>query len=181
MDIRIGKCGRHCAGTNVDFKHDDELMSLIRVLNKELVREDYLKSAWSSEYAAGAVATWASKYIDPEIAGREPAEAYSPLRQVFYDAVESGERLELAVAYLAAQLLRRQKVFRLIKEAEDSEGLGRLTLFSDRIANKLIEVRDPNITYAEMEDGRAILMDRLMKLESPEESKEEQGAAVVES
>jgi hypothetical protein len=81
--------------------------------------------------------------------------------------VESEERKNMAVAFLAAQLLRRQKVFRLIKESEENENSERLVLYSDRIGNRLIEVRDPSLTYAELEAGRNRLMERLGELESP--------------
>jgi hypothetical protein len=71
------------------------------------------------------------------------------------------------VAYLAAQLLRRQKAFRLIKESDESDGEVKLILFADRIGNRPIEVRDPNLTYEELEKGRRVLMERLSALERP--------------
>jgi hypothetical protein len=100
------------------------------------------------------------------VANQEPEENFSPLRQVFYDATASEQREELATAFLAAQLLRRQKVFRQVRESEETEEGGKLILYVDRIGNRLIEVRDPNFTYAELEAARLRLMDRLMALES---------------
>ena len=73
------------------------------------------------------------------------------------------------MAYLAAQLLRRQKAFRLIKETADPDSEMNLILFSDRIGNRLIEVSDPNLSHEELEQGRVKLMERLRELESPEE------------
>ena len=96
------------------------------------------------------------------------------MRQVFYEAVEADNRSELAKAYLAAQLLRRQKVFRLVKESDDPESEVRVTLFSDRIGNRLIEVRDPNLSFAELEAGRAALLERLNELENPQEQEREE-------
>ena len=75
----------------------------------------------------------------------------------------------LAKGYLAAQLLRRQKVFRLIKESDEDEGESRVSLFADRIGNRFIEVRDPNFSYDELEAGRQALLVRLRELESEEE------------
>lgn len=180
MEIRIGKSGKQCSATEQPFQHEDEIVSVLRIRDGQLVREDYRRSNWQSAFSDGAMAVWNCRYVDPAVAEQEPPEVFSPLRKIFYDAAESDERLELAVAYLAAQLLRRQKVFRLIKEAEESEGLGRVALFSDKIGEKLIEVRDPNLTYAEMDEGRQTLMQRLARLESSEEP-EQESAVVAES
>jgi hypothetical protein len=177
MEIRIGKATRHCARTQRAFEHGEEVLSLVRRDNEDLVREDYAKDAWEPQQGDGALAVWSTHYIDPDAAERQPDEAYSPLRQVFYEAAESDQRPDLARAYLAAQLLRRQKIFRLLKEAEEGEGESRLALFNDRIGDRLIEVRDPNFSYAELERARIALMERLSELESPEEPAE----AIVES
>ena len=67
--------------------------------------------------------------------------------------------------FLAAGLLRRQKVFRLIKESDESDGEVRITLYTDRIGNRLIEVPDPQFTYAEMDKARTLLIERLQVLE----------------
>jgi hypothetical protein len=179
MEIKIGKSGKQCHFTGTSFAHGDEIVSVLRIQGGELVREDYSRQSWDDSYGTAAMAVWSNRYIDPAVAEQEPPEKFSPIRHIFYEAAVSEDRNELAVAYLAAQLLRRQKVFRLIKEAEEAEGIGRVALFSDRIGDKLIEVRDPNLTYAEMEDGRIALMERLTRLESPEEPAEEP-AAVVE-
>jgi len=180
MEIKIGKSGKHCHATGTPFAHGDEIISLLRLLDHELIREDYGRPFWVESQGESAMAVWSGRYIDPSIAEQGPPENFSPMRRIFYEAAASEDRVDLAVAYLAAQLLRRQKVFRLIKEADESEGIGRIALYSDRIGDKLIEVRDPNLTYAEMEDGRVILMERLVRLESPEEPAEEP-VAVVES
>ena len=117
------------------------------------------------------------------MAEQEPPEAYSPLRQAFYEAVESQDRADLAQAFLGAQLLRRQKVFRFIKEFDAEEDGIRIALYNDRIGNRLIEVRDPQLSFAELEAGRVALMDRLRELEEPDqhEADAESGEDVVES
>ena len=100
------------------------------------------------------------------MAQQEPAEKFSPLRKIFYSVAESEDRVQIAKAYLAAQLLRRQKVFRLVKESDDTDGEMRVALFMDRIGNRLAEARDPLLTYAEMEAGRVQLMEELAALEA---------------
>jgi len=58
-------------------------------------------------------------------------------------------------------------VFRFIREGTDPETEVRVALYSDRFGNALVEVRDPNLTYAEMEGGRRELLARLHDLENP--------------
>ncbi|NUM53039.1 MAG: hypothetical protein HUU46_05290 [Candidatus Hydrogenedentes bacterium] len=165
MEIRIGKPGRVCAGSNKQFEHGETVVSVMRVENQQLARHDFAKPVWDEERASGAIAVWETQYSDPSMAQQEPPEKFSPLRKIFYDSAESEDRVQIAKAYLAAQLLRRQKVFRLVKESDDSEGDARVALFMDRIGNRLAEARDPHLTYAEMEAARVELMKELATLE----------------
>lgn len=168
MDIRIGKPGRVCEGSERQFEHGETVVSVMRVENQQLVRHDFAKPAWVDDRASGAVAVWETQYRDPSVEEQEPPEKFSPLRKLFYESAESDDRVQIAKAYLAAQLLRRQKVFRLVKESDDTEGDARVALFMDRIGNRLAEARDPNLTYAEMEAARVELMSELAALETPE-------------
>lgn len=180
MEVKITKAGRACAACDRPFVHDEELRSLVRVLEGQLAREDFCAACWSNDRANGAYSVWSLRFYDPKVAEQEPPEVFSPLRQLFYDAVESEDRIELAKAFLAAQLLRRQKVFRLVKESDDAEGEVRLSLYADRIGNRLIEVRDPNFSYAELEAGRRSLIARLEELENPEKALPSGDEAVTE-
>ena len=168
MEIRIGKSAHTCTATGRAFVHDEDIHSLVRVVDGEFIREDYSAEAWNPEQANGAYSVWSAKYYDPEVAEREAPEVSSPLRRLFYESIESEGRAEQAKAFLAAQLLRRQKVFRRIKESDESDGETRIILFSDRIGNRLIEVRDPSFSYAEMDEARNALVARLQELEAPE-------------
>jgi hypothetical protein len=167
MEIKIGKSARACTACAAEFVHDQEFTSLVRIENQALVREDYCKACWHADRGAGAFSVWSPRFYDSRVADQQPPEVFSPLRQLFYEAVESEDRDEMAKAYLAAQLLRRQKAFRLVKEADDAERDLRVVLFADRIGNRLIEVRDPSLTFAELERGRAALLERLNALENP--------------
>ena len=168
MEIRITKSSRICTECERPFEHGEEIFSLIRMEDQAFVREDFDKTHWQSEKNRNAVASWSTTYIDPKVEAQQPPEVFSPLRQTFYEAAESKQREDIAKAYLAAQLLRRQKVFRLIKEFEDEGGEARIALFADRIGNRFIEVSDPNLSYQELEDGRQALLKRLQELESDE-------------
>ena len=46
-------------------------------------------------------------------------------------------------------------------------------VFSDRIGNRLIEVKDPSLTHAELDEARKQLMQRLSELENPEPEEQE--------
>jgi hypothetical protein len=139
----------------------------VRLGEEGFSREDYCASCWTEDVMTGAYSAWSPQFYDPAVAEAEPPEVFSPLRQLFYEAVEGDSRDVLAMAYLAAQLLRRQKVFRLIKENDEAEGTASMLLFADRLGDRLIEVRDPNLTHAELEQGRQMLMQRLAELEEP--------------
>lgn len=129
-------------------------------------REDFCKDCWRSELNKETYSTWNVVYHDPRVESEEPPEVFSPLRQLFYEAAEEESRIEMAKAFLAAGLLRRQKVFRLIKESDEAEGNVRITLYTDRLGNRLIEVPDPQFSYAELESARIKLMERLQELET---------------
>ena len=174
MEIKISRAGRTCAGCKRTFEHQEKVNSILKAGETGgLQRDDYCFACWNSGRTEGSFSAWATRFIDPKVAEQQPPEVFSPLRGLFYEAVEAPERRELAKAYLAAQLLRRQRVFRLIKEGEEGDENVRIALFADRIGDRLIEVRDPNLTYAEMEEGRKALIERLRQLESPEPAQEE--------
>lgn len=165
MEIKIARTGKQCYASERPFEHQETVVSLVRYVDRALQREDYAREAWDPALATGAIAVWDATYVDPAIENAEPEESFSPLRRLFYDHAEGDERADLAVCYLAAQLLRRQKVFRLVKETEPDEDGVKNTLFADRIGDRLIQVRDPGLTLAELETGRAILVEFLQRAE----------------
>ncbi len=165
MNIKISKNSHSCAACGNDFQHEQELTSTVKVAEGVLHRQDFCRDCWNSEQSKDAYSVWSMVYHDPKIENQEPAEVFSPLRQLFYEAAEEQSRIEMAKAFLAAGLLRRQKVFRLIKESDESDGEVRITLYTDRIGNRLIEVPDPQFTYAEMDKARTLLIERLQVLE----------------
>ncbi|MBI1320128.1 MAG: hypothetical protein GC168_14450 [Candidatus Hydrogenedens sp.] len=176
MEIKISKCSKTCAASERDFAHEDEVISVVRLVDGSLEREDVLKEYWDEARAGGAYSVWSHRYYDPKMAEQEPEEEFSPLRQLFYTSITSEDRIDLALAFLAGQLLRRQKVFRKVKEVEEAEDGLRLVLYSDRIGGRLIEVRDPRFSYAELDAARARLVDALMAMDAPPAEAEAEGA-----
>ena len=166
MDIKIGKSARVCSECGQLFVHEQSMTSIIRPGDAGFIRTDFCEGCWRDARAEGAFSVWSAQFYDPQVAEQGPPEAFTPLRQSFYEAVEQEGRETMAMAYLAAQLLRRQKVFRLIKETPDPDTDVSMLLFSDRIGNRLIEVQDPSLTHGELDDGRKRLMARLSELEN---------------
>ena len=181
MDIKIVKSDRHCHSCEMNFAHDQEIHSGVRIADHQFVRADYCTACWPEIDASDFYSFWKTSYYDPAVAEAEPPEHFSPLRQTFYEALENTDRVQLAVAYLAAQLLRRQKVFRLIKESEGEDGEAKIALFSDRLGGRLIEVKDPDLTHAELEHGRGVLMERLYALEGGSDDSPEDDETQTES
>lgn len=169
MDIRIARVAKNSCKSERPFEHGETIVSAVRVIEQEYQREDYSKADWTDHEAKTAVAVWNTTYVDPAIAEQEPDETFSPLRKLFYEATEDESRVERAKTYLAAELLRRQKVFRLLKQGDDPEEGGRICLYRDRIGDRMVEVRDPGLTYQELEEGRTALVERLLELEAPPE------------
>lgn len=165
MEIKITKSARQCNGCEAAFVHEQRITSSMRRGPDGLVREDYCPSCWNDERSAASFCMWTAQFQDPLVLEQQPAEVFSPLRQAFYEAAEREGRQAVAIAYLAGQLLRRQKVFRFIKQSMDPETEAVVFLFLDRIGNRLIEVHDPNLTTGELERARQELLHRLAELE----------------
>ncbi len=167
MEIKISKCASKCYGCDTPFAHEQRVHSSAKIVEEQLERRDYCATCRPADGEAEVFCAWNVQYVDPQILEAERQESFSPLRRLFYDMAASGERAALAQAYLAAQLLKRQRVFRQVRESEDAEGAGRITLFLDRAGNRLIETRDLNFSYTELDEARVLLLDALRALESP--------------
>ncbi len=167
MEIKISKCAPSCSACDTAFEHEQKVHSLVVMADDALARKDYCAKCFGDKQPDTVFCAWNVRYTDPKVLEAERQEAFSPLRRLFYDMATTTERLELAQAYLAAQLLRRQRVFRQIKESEENEGSERVALFLDRAGNRLIEARDLNFTYTELDEARVQLMERLQALEAP--------------
>ncbi len=150
----------------MEFVHGQTIHSAVAFAESDaLVRADHCDACWTPQISRAAYSAWTTRFTDPRVADQQSPEVFSPLRRLFYDACASEDRIELAKAFLAAQLLRRQKVFRQIKESGEMDGEVRTTLYTDRIGNQFIEVRDPNFTFAELDEARVLLLRALRELE----------------
>lgn len=165
MEIKISKSAHQCLGCASPFEHEQRICSAMRRAPDGLTREDYCPACWTDDRAQTVFCMWSAIFQDPRVLEQQPAEVFSPLRQVFYENAEREGRAAVAIAYLAGQLLRRQKVFRFIKQTANPDTDAVVFLFSDRIGNRLIEVHDPNLSTGELERARQELLRRLAELE----------------
>lgn len=168
MEIKISKCASKCLVCGQEFTHEQKVHSSARTEDNTLGRRDYCADCVPKEKDPASFCSWETQYSDPKVLEAERQETLSPLRRLFYDFADSSVRADLAQAFLSAQLLKRQKAFRQIRESEGSEDTGRVTLFLDRATGRLIETRDLNFSYTELDEARVLLLEKLRLLESPE-------------
>ncbi len=181
MEIKFRKADQHCSACGRKFDHLEPHLSVINEENDEYVREDFCTACWTQRaesWARNSYSFWSTRYIDPTVANEQPPEHFAPLRRVFYDAVESDDRTEQAVAFIAAHLLRRQRAFRLMKEFAGEEQNGSVQVFADRFSQQLVEVTDRGFAAAELREARRILIERTepQDEEDTDDGKEEDDA-----
>ncbi len=169
MEIKISRNGTKCLSCEKPFEHEEWVWSRIVGLEDEWQREDYCLSCWEQQNGKESISQWRHKYIDAKAKRREQEVEDSPLRKLFYDSLEKEQsRLEQAIAYLASQLLRREKIFKKIKEMAISRRDGYIIMYIDRIDDRVIEVKDPNFSFTEMEEAKKIVLERLENKPEPD-------------
>jgi hypothetical protein len=180
MEIKISKCGESCRACEIAFVHEEKIHSVAQTSEEGLERFDFCKNCYADNKSNDVFCAWECQYSDPRVAEAERQETFSPLRRLFYDLAASDERSALAQAFLAAQLLKRQRVFRQIKETEEEQGMMRLCLYLDRVGGRLIETKDLNFSYTELDEARVLLLAELQRLESPESGEVDESSEASE-
>ncbi len=163
VDIKICKSSRHCSACGKEFDHKEPHLSMINESRKEFEREDFCMTCWTqraSGWADKSYSFWATRYIDPSVENEQPPEVYAPVLKLFYETFESDEKAALAIAFISAHLLRRQKVFRLMKEFNREDVEGRVQVFADKFSQRLVEVPDLEFTAQELRDAQRVLIER---------------------
>lgn len=164
MEIKISKGKPACDQCGATFTHNAEVASWIVIEGDTWVRRDFCSACAQTLPKKEAYCIWVARFLDPKHQDQQETQS-SPLRDIFYKAVEGGTRLENAVAFLAAQILKRQKQFRLLKEVEGDEEHVRVFFYLDRASEKLITVEDPKLTFQELDQARQLLLQRLAEAE----------------
>jgi len=179
LEIKFRKAGQYCSACGRQFDHLEPHLSMINEENDEYVREDFCTVCWAqraSGWARNSYSFWSTRYVDPAVENEKPPEHFAPLRRVFYESIESEGRIEQAVAFITAHLLRRQKAFRLMKEFDNDEEEGSVQVFADKFTQRLVEVPDRRFTAAELRDARRILIERT-EPEDEEDTGDEEDSA----
>lgn len=162
MKINISRNGIKCLSCEKTFIHDEWVWSRILDTDDKWQRQDFCLSCWEQQNKQEAISQWRHRYIDTKLKRKEQELEDSPLRKLFYESVEKEHsRMELAIAFLTSQLLRREKIFKKIKEMAISQRDGYIIMYIDCVDDRVIEVRDPNFSFSEMEEAKKIVLERL--------------------
>jgi hypothetical protein len=156
VEISIEKESPRCQGCNIPFEHDQKHLSLLRIKEKSFLREDYCEKCWSErgELADSneVYSYWETRYRDPAVAKATPQEQFVPLLNLCYESIARGDSEGEAMAYMSALVLRRQKIFRFLREdKEDSTGR-EILVFSDRHNDTQVRICDPKLTESQLQD-----------------------------
>jgi len=181
VDINIQKESSQCLKCNLEFQHDQKHHSLLKIEGKDFLREDYCMDCWAERSNVGdessIYSSWETKYRDPSIAKATPQEQFMPLLNLCYESIAKGGADGEAMAYMCALILRRQKVFRLVRQDREEQDPHRgVLVFLDKHNDTQIGVVDPELTDSKLQEVKRILEERI----GPEEkqSDDEQSCSV---
>ncbi len=163
MEIKIRKNSPVCLGCSKAFQHNEVIWSQLIKADDDFVREDFCSECWGQRNTTEVFSYWRHKFIDlKDVKRQQELQNESPIRNLFYEMVSKSEsRSDEAIVYLASQLLRREKIFKKLKEVVVSKTNGHIIIFVDRIDEKVVEVRDPNFSYQELEEARKYICEFL--------------------
>lgn len=169
--VTIRKPGKACAKCGTAFQDGDQHYSILKHDETEQawVRRDYCLECWGqvldSEDGCDVHSLWRTRYVDRDAARRTPVNEYTPLLEICYDALHEQDTTQHGLAYLSAMVLRRQKVFRLVRTVRDQETEQASLLFFDRVNQAEVQVPDPPMTLEELRATRRVLQSRLTPIE----------------
>lgn len=167
MEISIQKESSSCMGCDTPFVHEQNHLSLLRIEEKNFLREDYCEKCWSERFAQSEsndiYSFWETKYRDPSVEKATPHEQFVPLLNLCYESIAHGEPADEAMAYMCALILRRQKVFRFIREGKDDSSGKDILVFSDKHNGTQINIIDPHLTESQLQEVKHQLEERLGK------------------
>ncbi len=168
--VNIRRAGVACASCGTGFEDGQEHFSILRhdEPTGEWHRGDFCLGCWDGvlegEDGRDLYSLWRTRYIDRNAARRTPANEYTPLLEICYDALHSEEAEQQGLAYLSAMVLRRQKVFRLVRSERAEDNAPASLLFYDKVNQAEIRVPDPPMTLDDLRATRRVLQSRLTPL-----------------
>lgn len=163
MEIEVQKESPHCINCNNAFVNGQKHHSLLRIDGSNFIREDYCEKCWTARLAAveTAYSHWETKYRDPAASKATPEGQFMPLLKLCYESIAQEGRDFEAIAYVAALVLRRQKVFRFIREEKEASSHRNVLVFADKYNDTQVRVIDPQLTETEMRDVKLKLEEQL--------------------
>lgn len=165
MEIQIQKESQWCLRCKGKFTHDQKHHSLLRIEDNNFLREDYCEKCWPERSVPAdgdkVYSHWETKYRDPSVARATPEGQFMPLLKLCYESIAEGGRDAEAVAYVCALVLRRQKVFRFVREEKEQPSGKGFLIFADKYNDTQIRVVDPRLTEMEMQGVRRKLEEHM--------------------
>jgi hypothetical protein len=171
VEIQIQKEASKCLSCGQPFTHEQKHFSLLKFQDNVFAREDYCEECWpklSSDGTNPIYSTWQTKYRDPAAARETPEGQFMPLLSLFYENLAGGASAE-AVCYVCALVLRRQKVFKFVREEKESTSNRPVLVFHDRHHDVQVKVVDPNVSEAEFREVKRKLEEHLSPKENADE------------
>jgi hypothetical protein len=165
VEIQIQKESSECIRCSQAFAHEQKHFSLLKIEDNTFLREDYCEKCWGERSDptrnAHVYSYWETKYRDPAVEKALPKEQFIPLLNLCYESIALDGPDADAMAYMCALILRRQKIFRFIRE-EKNESSGKSELvFADKYNDTQIRITDPQLTEAQLEEVKHTLEERL--------------------
>ena len=165
MEISIQKESARCMGCDEPFAHEQKHRSLLRIEESNFLREDYCEKCWAERLALAesdeVYSYWETKYRDPSVAKATPQEQFMPLLNLCYESIAQGGSDAEAMAYMCALIMRRQKVFRFVREERDESSGKTALVFFDKHNDTQIRILDPQLTESQLGDVKLTLEEKL--------------------
>jgi hypothetical protein len=165
VEIQIQRQSSKCLGCDKPFSHEQKHFSLLKIESSNFLREDYCETCWlkrSQFPSTGEIySQWETKYCDPSVAKATPEEQFKPLLDICYESIAQGEPETEAMAYMCSLVLRRQKIFRFIREEKEDSGKRKVLVFTDKYNDTQLRIVDPQLTESQLENTRRALQERL--------------------
>ena len=171
MEINIQKESTQCLKCGATFQHEEKHHSLLKIDGKDFLREDYCLACWSERSDQpeepttgpdGIYSSWETRYHDPSVAKATPQEQFLPMLNLCYESIAGGGPEGESMAYMCALILRRQKIFRFVREEKEEEGERRNVLvFLDKHNDTQMRIVDPQLTDAQLRDVKQRLEEKI--------------------
>lgn len=175
MEINIQKKSSKCLRCEAEFQHEEKHHSLLKIEDKEFLREDYCLACWAERSEKGKLedlySCWETRHVDPSVAAATPQEQFVPMLNLCYKSVAEGGEDGEAMAYMCALILRRQKIFRFVREEQQEPPDSRSVLvFFDKHNDTQVRIVDPGLADAKLMEVKR----KLEEIIAPGQEEQEQ-------